>query len=45
MASLTKVKLNNIDTSVTFVYDPLVLLNYGSTVANTDIGFVFNMLY
>ena len=42
MASLTKVKLNNIDTSVTFVYDPLVLLNYGSTVANTDIGFVFN---
>jgi hypothetical protein len=42
MASLTKVKLNNIDTSVTFVYDPLVLLNYGSTLANTDIGFVFN---
>lgn len=42
MASLTKVKLNNIDTSITFVYDPLVLLNYGSTLANTDIGFVFN---
>ncbi len=42
MASLTKVKLNNIDTSVTFVYDPLVLLNFGATQANTDIGFVFN---
>jgi len=42
MSSLTKVKLNNIDTSVTFIYDPLVLLNYGSTLANTDIGFVFN---
>jgi len=42
MASLTKVKITNIDTSIVYVADPLVSLNYGSTLANTDIGFVFN---
>ena len=42
MASLTKVKINNIDTSIEYFADPLVLLNFGSTLANTDIGFIFN---
>jgi hypothetical protein len=42
MASLTKVKINNIDTSIEYFADPLLLLNFGSTLANTDIGFIFN---
>lgn len=40
--ALTKAKISNIDTSIEFFQDPIILLNEKSTLANIDVGFVFN---
>lgn len=40
--ALTKAKISNLDTSIEFFQDPIILLNEKSTLANIDIGFVFN---
>lgn len=39
---LTRAKISYIDTAVVYFQDPLILLNNKSTLANTDVGFVFN---
>jgi len=39
---LTRVKIDNLDTTVEYFADPIIGLNSTSTLANTDIGFIFN---
>jgi len=40
--ALTRAKINQLDTAIEWIVDPLILVNARSTLANTDIGFVFN---
>jgi len=40
--ALTRPTLNQINTTITALNDPLTLINKGSTSANQDVGFVFN---
>ena len=39
---LTRPSLNQINTTITALNDPLTVLNKGGTTANQDVGFVFN---
>lgn len=39
---LTRVNINNVNTTVTSIADPLLVVNKNSTAANVDIGLVFN---
>ena len=40
--SLTRAKIQNLDTTIEWIVDPIVLFNAKATLANIDTGFVFN---
>jgi len=40
--SLTRAKIQNLDTTVEWIVDPLVVFNQAATQANVDVGLIFN---
>ena len=40
--ALTRARLSQVNTEVASLQDPITLINRGATVANVDVGFVFN---
>ena len=40
--ALTRARLSQVNTEVASLQDPITLINRGATIANVDVGFVFN---
>ena len=40
--ALTRARLSQVNTEVASLQDPITLINRGASIANVDVGFVFN---